>query len=137
MKVKIERAYTISPLARKYLQESIDRPPGSVETLESIEEAVKTEAGYLIEFSDKELLGVLLLSFEKPHININLFGGKDIMKWRDHLIDFIQSLCNDSGLTAVFASRKGWEKIFPELKVIGALYALAPSPALNLPDSIH
>lgn len=130
MTFQINQPLVLSTSAKKFLQESIDRPPGSVESIESIQLAIETKAGALFEFTKgSELYGVILISWQpntsgKQYLNINILGGKEVRQWRGSLSKFIIELVRLTDSQLSFVSRKGWEKLFPELKVIGSMYTL-------------
>lgn len=128
MMFNISRTYEISPEAATYLQRSIDNDPICVETLESVAEAVVTGQGQLYSVSSfNELYGIFLVSMvpranQKDLLNVVLLGGDKIMEWKDALWNFILSMMEDSNSDLAFISRKGWEKVFPELQVVGSAY---------------
>lgn len=120
--MRIMRRVAISPQAAKYLQKSIDRPPKSIETLESLQLALDSGLGYCYEFIDDKFYGVIVISFQEQYLNVNIMGGRELKEWRDALVAFLKGLETETGTKLDIVSRKGLEKIFPELKQIGVRY---------------
>lgn len=120
--VIITRITWIPQQAEAWLQKTIDETPACVETLETIRYGVQTGAGFLyVVHEDGELYGVIYASTEDNLFSFSLLGGKEFAKWKETLRQWTYKI-KAEGFRVIFASRKAWKRVFPELKEIAVVY---------------
>lgn len=125
---QIARVSEVPDTCIPYLQEAIDRPPQSMQTIETIKNQLNDDGRLYLILSGDEIYGIMfvLLSYNprtgKDVFSPILIGGKYMELWKDSLWDFIL----EETLTCEFLlmGREAWGKVFPKLKRIGAIYTL-------------
>lgn len=126
--VSITQVHELPPEAEILLQKTIEETPACVETIGSIMEAVRTEQGFLwlIHENDK-IYGAMFAHFieaEKRYFNVVTLGGVEMEKWQEELLAFVKRIKKETDSTMIIVTRKGWKKIYPELKEIGSVFIL-------------
>jgi hypothetical protein len=112
------------------LQKTLDEDPLCIDSLEQIEASLAAGncIGFAVKTSDK-IYGAAIISFEKNTqdkllMNLSLLGGEDVRLWINTLMDFLLSVRDQTNSKLIIASRCGWKKVYPRLRVIGSIYTV-------------
>lgn len=126
--MRIARINELPPEAEVLLQKTIDETPACSETIESIKQDVATGESVLYLISEDEKIYAVMLGnlieAEKRYFNVYLLGGTQIEKWKDELLAFIKTILAYTDSQLLIITRKGWKKIYPELREIGSVFVL-------------
>lgn len=96
-------------------------------TTEDIIRKTKEEKGYLFLIKIRgEIFGIFYFIFKSPeniYLDIQVLAGKKMPLWKDSFMAFVKNLMRNAGCEEVWITgRKGFEKVFPELKPVGTIY---------------
>lgn len=126
--IKIIRSPELSSEAASLLQKTIDETPACDETIEDLRAVVKAGESLLFLISDKNILLAAFLGHfieaEKRYFNVYLLGGDKMELWKDDLLAYLKHFTKTTSSELLLITRKGWKKIYPELKEIGSIYIL-------------
>jgi|SRR6185369_7467479 len=108
--------------AELMIRRAVRRTPCNILGEDEVLERVKLGLGslYLVKDNHK-LIGIVhlfwFIGVKEKILNIELVGGNGIHNWKDELRKFIRQLMTHNNVKLLIINgRKGWGKIFPELK---------------------
>lgn len=131
MPVEFSRWEPPLPLHKKaygYLQEACKRSQLSVLTAEqTIQQAQQRLASIYVVTDNHEIIGCFVLSLrltpQDKYLELPLLAGKYLKNWRTMLVDFLFEYANYNDCTKfTMIGRKGFERLFPELKLLCCVY---------------
>jgi hypothetical protein len=128
---QITRSFLIPPIALKYLEKTIKKTPGCVETIESVIEGMDSNQGFLyLVKQDEEIFGAIYAAFVpnpngKDIFNLILLGGKSLREWKEDLRFFVKKTIRETNTDLCIVTRPAWGKYYPELKHVGSVYMLS------------
>lgn len=78
---------------------------------------------------NEELSGAALFMYGKSNkgaiLDVAMLGGINIMKWADDIKQFAISKAQEHGCVSIWTiGRKGWGRVFKDMKPIGIVYEL-------------
>lgn len=139
------RYFNLPDKAKEFLYDACQRTQLSVITLEeTIEQASKGKCSIYLVYKTKEhspkfasidLVGCLTLSLRETErdlfLELPLMGGEDLRSWRDDLVDFLFQKAEQHKCTRfTMIGRKGFERLFPEMKLLCCVYGRNLTEAL-------
>lgn len=119
------------PLHRKawdYLEEACKRTFIDIFTVDELVEEAKAGRTSIYVVTDLEnIIGCFNLCIRSNHgrlyLELQLLGGKNLKLWRDELVQFLFLMAKQHGCSRfTVIGRKGFEKVFPELKLFCCVY---------------
>lgn len=114
--------------AYAYLEKACKRSRLSVFTPEqAISQARKNLASIYLITEGQEIIGCFTLSIrttsKDKYLELPLLGGAGIGRWRSMLVDFLFQYAEYYHCTKfTMIGRKGFEKLFPEMKLLCCVY---------------
>lgn len=110
--------------AVSYLDEAAKHPPAC--EINATEALNLARVGYIdiyLVLRDRKLTGALCLMANKGVLDIILLGGEQMVAWKDDLRAFIIDIMRKTGCkTLSVTGRKGFMRLFPELRPTGIVY---------------
>lgn len=123
-------AKELPPLAIQFLQEAINRTPGSTARLDLTLDMAAKGFGDLYLIEDGELIGCMyILTYTAKARKVVcpvLIGGRNMRKWHAEAEEFVIAGAKRINALIRAVGRRGWRKRFPQSKVIGYIYEYDP-----------
>lgn len=132
MKFQIRKADILPPIALEYLQMALDRTPGTVETVESVLDAINAGAGAVFLISmESELYGALFTQLIpnpnkdriRPYFfNIIALGGKKMELWEGEVWEFLVEMADALEAQIISITGRRWQGVWPKARQVGYIY---------------